>query len=276
MAQPSRSMFEQRQDQIFPGLNPSEIGRLRRFGEVRRYTAGERLMTAGQVAPGLVVVLSGSVAVTGDDQLDAHRPIVTYSDGDFMGELAQLAGRPALADAVAEQTVEALIIPPERLRALLIAEAELGERIMRALILRRVAMLRAGIGGPIILGRAENGDVLRLQGFLRRNGHPFQLLDPENDPGAKTLIERFHIDPGQLPIALCPGGQLLRNPGEDELARCLGLVRPIDPESRLRCRRCRRRASRPRDGGLHGVGRIVRPGSRLPRIWRSGRRIDQD
>jgi len=116
------------------------------------------------------------------------------------------------------------------LRALLIAEAELGDRIMRALILRRVAMLRAGIGGPIILGRAENGDVLRLQGFLRLNGHPFQLLDPEKNPGAKTLIERFHIDPGQLPIALCPGGQLLRNPGKDELARCLGLVRPMDPD----------------------------------------------
>jgi thioredoxin reductase (NADPH) len=96
--------------------------------------------------------------------------------------------------------------------------------------LRRVAMLRTGIGGPIILGRARHGDVLRLEGFLRRNGHPFQLLDPENDPGAKTLIERFHIDPDQLPIALCPGGQLLRNPGEDELARCLGLVRRIDPD----------------------------------------------
>jgi thioredoxin reductase (NADPH) len=116
------------------------------------------------------------------------------------------------------------------LRALLIAEAELGEHMMRAVILRRVAMLRAGIGWPIILGRAEYGHVLRLQGFLRRNGHPFQLLDPEKNPGAKTLIERFHIDPGQLPIALCPGGQLLRNPGKDELERCLGLVRPMDPD----------------------------------------------
>jgi thioredoxin reductase (NADPH) len=96
--------------------------------------------------------------------------------------------------------------------------------------LRRVAILEAAIGGPIILGRAENGDVLRLQGFLRRNGHPHQLLNPEIDAPARVLIERFHIDPGQLPIVLCPSGQLLRNPGEDELARCLGLVRPIDPD----------------------------------------------
>jgi thioredoxin reductase (NADPH) len=230
MAQPSRSIFEERRDQIFPKLDSSEIERVRRFGEIRCYTAGERLMTAGQVAPGLVVVLVGSVAVTEHDHLDAHQPIVTCGEGDFMGELAQLGGRPALADAVAEQTVEALIIPPERLRALLISEAELGERIMRALILRRVAILQAGTGGPIIVGRAENGDVLRLQGFLRRNGHPFQLLNPENDPAAKTLIERFHIDPSQLPIVLCPSGQLLRNPGEGDLARWLGLVGPINPD----------------------------------------------
>jgi thioredoxin reductase (NADPH) len=81
----------------------------------------------------------------------------------------------------------------------------------------------------VIVGRAENGDVLRLQGFLRSNGHPHRRLDPESDPEAKALIERFHVDPGQLPIVLCPGGQLLRNPGETELARCIGLVRPLDP-----------------------------------------------
>jgi thioredoxin reductase (NADPH) len=123
-----------------------------------------------------------------------------------------------------------LIIPPDRLRALLVAEAELGERIMRAFILRRVGLLETGAGGPVIVGRAENGDVLRLEGFLRSNGHPHQRLDPETDADAKALIERFQVDPGQLPIVLCPGGQLLRNPGETELARCIGLVGPIDPD----------------------------------------------
>src|ERR1700738_5259060 len=116
------------------------------------------------------------------------------------------------------------------LPALLVAEAELGERIMRALILRRVGLIETGAGGPVIVGRAENGHFLRLEGFLRRNGHPRQRLDPETDPEAKALIERFHVDPGQLPIVLCPGGQLLRNPSETALARCIGLVGPIDPE----------------------------------------------
>jgi len=113
---------------------------------------------------------------------------------------------------------------------LLVAEAELGERIMRALILRRVSLLEAGVGGPVIIGRPDNGDVLRLEGFLRRNGHPRQTLNPETDPEARALVERFHVDPGELPIVLCPGGQMLRNPSEIELARCIGLVRPIDPD----------------------------------------------
>jgi thioredoxin reductase (NADPH) len=134
-----------------------------------------------------------------------------------------------LVDAYALEPVEALVIPPDRLRALLVAEAELGERIMRALILRRVGLLETGAGGPVIVGHAEDGDVLRLEGFLRRNGHPRQRLDPDTDPEAKALIERFHVDPGQLPIVLCPGGQLLRNPSDTELARCIGLVGPIDP-----------------------------------------------
>jgi thioredoxin reductase (NADPH) len=225
-----QSILDQRRDQIFPRLDPLDIERARRFGDVRSFAAGERLMTAGQVSPGLVVILAGRVAVTAHDQLGIRQEIVTHAQGNFMGELAELAGRPALVDADAQDAVETLVVPPERLRALMIAEAELGERIMRALILRRVAILQSGVGGPIILGRAENGDVLRLEGFLRRNGQPHQLLNPETDAPAKALIERFHIDPGQLPIVLCPSGQFLSNPSENELARCLGLVRPINPD----------------------------------------------
>jgi thioredoxin reductase (NADPH) len=230
MALSPQPLIERRREQIFPDLDPLEIERMRRFGACRTFAPGEKLLTAGEVGPGLVVIIAGTVDVTQSDQAGRRTLIVSHGPGQFIGELAQLAGRPSLADATAQDPVDALIIPSERLRALLIAEAELGERIMRALILRRVGILEGGRGGPVIVGRAENSDVLRLQGFLRRNGHPFQLLNPEADTEARALIERFHVDPGQLPIVLCPGGQLLRNPGEDELARCIGLVRAIDQD----------------------------------------------
>jgi thioredoxin reductase (NADPH) len=223
------SIIEQRGEQMLPVLDALEIERVRRFGECRSFAKGAALLTIGQVGPGLMVILSGRVDVTHVDKTGQRISIVGHGPGEFVGELAQLAGRPALADVTAEEPVQALVIAPDRLRALLIAEAELGERIMRALIIRRVGLLETGSGGPIIVGRADNGNVLRLQIFLRRNGQPQQLLDPDIDTEAKALIERFHVDPGQLPIVLCPSGQLLRNPTEDELARCIGLVGPIDP-----------------------------------------------
>ena len=229
MSLPNPSIMDTRRHQMFPVLEPMEIERVRRFGKVRSYGAGEALAKVGEKGHGLTVILAGTVDVTQHDESGRRDPIVTHGSGAFMGELAQLAGRPALVDAYAQTAVDALIIPPEQLRALLIAEAELGERIMRALILRRVGLLERGAGGPVIVGRAENGDVLRLRSFLRRNGHPHQTLNPETEPEAKALIERFHVDPGQLPIVLCPGGELLRNPSENELARCIGLVGPIDP-----------------------------------------------
>ena len=223
------STLDTRSDQMFPTLEPSDIERMRRFGEPRRYAADAALAQIGEAGHGLTVILSGEVAITGRDEHGDPQPIVTHHPGSFMGELAQLSGRPSLVDARAIGPVEALAIAPERLRALLVAEADLGERIMRALILRRVGLLESGAGGPVIVGPAGNADVLRLEGFLARNGHPHHRLDPAEDAEARALVERFHIGPGQLPIVLCPGGQILRNPTERELARCIGLVGPIDP-----------------------------------------------
>src|SRR5829696_8293662 len=229
MSDPTSSIIDTRRHQMFPTLAPAEVERMRRFGEVRSFAKGEALAKVGQAGLGMAIILKGTVNITQHNRSRRGELIVTHGPGEFMGELAQLAGRPALVDAYGQEAVEALLIPPDRLRALLVAEAELGERIMRALILRRVGLLQLGSGGPVIIGRPEDGDVLRLEGFLRRNGHPHQSLNPDADMEAKALIEQFHVGPGQLPIVLCPGGQLLRNPGETELARCLGLVGPIDP-----------------------------------------------
>jgi thioredoxin reductase (NADPH) len=228
MADDLGSTFATRGAQMFLRFNDDELARLARFGEPRSYKGGEMLARRGEVGPGLMLILSGRVDVTrSEGGMDSH--IVTHERGNFMGELAQLSGRPYLVDEKALTDVEAVAVAPDRLRALLIAEADLGERLMRALILRRVGLIEAG-AGPIVIGDEHDANVLRLTNFLRRNGHPFKNLDPANDGCARTLVERFHVGVEELPIVLCPGGQLLRNPSESQLARCVGLVGPIDSE----------------------------------------------
>ena len=229
MSEAGDQLAASRGAQMFPRLDEDELARLSRFGEKRSYRAGEMIASVGQASPGLILVLSGEAEVrrhVGDDS-QAH--VVTHVGGNFMGELAQLSGRPSLVDVEAQTDVEAVAIAPDRLRALLIAEADLGERIMRALILRRVGLIENG-AGPVIIGSAGDADVLRLVNFLSRNGHPYQSLDPENDSCAGTLVERFQVSREELPIVLCPGGQILRNPSEDQVARCIGLVGPLDPD----------------------------------------------
>ncbi|HEX4157868.1 MAG TPA: cyclic nucleotide-binding domain-containing protein, partial [Rhizomicrobium sp.] len=221
-----QSIIDSRRDQMFPVLGPREIERLKRFGEPRSFKSGEIAVQAGKPTEGLMLILSGHMRMAPHNAPGA--PIVTHGPGEFQGELAQLSGRPSLVDGVAEDDINAIVIPPPRLRDLMIEEAELGERIMRALILRRVGLLEQNVGGPIIIGRAEDRDVLRLDNFLRRNGHPHKTLDPDADSCAKTLIERFHVEPGELPTVLCPSGSMLRNPTDNQLARCLGLSRTID------------------------------------------------
>src|SRR5258705_9105659 len=137
-----------RRDQAFPRLTESEIARAAQFGEHRQYHRGERVFAAGEPAPGVFVVLKGTLMMSQRDGLGHVVPIVRHDRGNFTGEVAQLSGGLALVDADAEDDVEALLFPPDRLRALIVAEADLGERIVRALILRRGGPIETGPRGP--------------------------------------------------------------------------------------------------------------------------------
>lgn len=225
------STIDTRREQMFPKLEPREIDRLRRFGEVHRYAAGESLFVTGDIAPGMFVLIKGSVRASRRDPLGHSAPIVEQGPGEFVAEVGQLSGQPALVDVHAIDDVEALLIPPKNLRALMIEEPELGERIMRALILRRVALVEAGAGGPVLIGPESSPDVIRLQGFLARNAYPHQLLDPAQDRSAAELVKQYAPDPADLPLAVCPKGSILKNPTETELAQALGMV-PVDDRDR--------------------------------------------
>ena len=224
------TFMETRQAQMYPTLAAADVMRIRHFGQSRAYAAGDWLFRAGERDHGLVVVLEGEVEVTRRDGADHDVAIHTHTPGSFMGELAQLSGRPALVDARAASPVQALVISPQGLRAVLVAEADLGEVIMRALILRRMGLLEVGAGGPVIVGPRDHAGVRRLVEFLQRNSYPQLVLDADEDPEAKALLERLHVTPGEWPIVVCTGGQVLRNPTEVQLARCMGMVGAIDPD----------------------------------------------
>ena len=219
-----------RYEQTFPTLTADEIARIRRFGEVRNFNDGEALFETGKVGPGMFVLLSGHVEITRRDGLGRVTPIIEHGPGQFLAELGQLSGRNALVDGNADGEVETLLIPPERLRALLIAEADLGERIMRALILRRVSLIRGGAGGPVLIGQSNSAGVVRLQGFLTRNGYPHQLLDPVTDGEAAALIARHSPVESDFPLVVTTDGTVLRNPRESELARAMGMVRALQKD----------------------------------------------
>src|SRR6201999_1285536 len=136
--------------------------------------SGERLFVTGDVAPGMFVLISGSVEVKRRDPFGRLAPLVVQGHGQFVAEIGQLSGRPALVDVYAASDVEALLVPPRNLRTLLIIEPNLGDRIINALILRRVTLIEAGAGGPILIGSALSGDMMRLQAFLARNAYPYQ------------------------------------------------------------------------------------------------------
>lgn len=217
-----------RYDQIFPVLTEAEIERVNRFGVPCCYAAGEMLYRAGGASPGMFVLLAGAIRYTGRDGL-GHRRLLRakVERGEFTSDIGMLSGKQALVDAEVIENVEALVIPPDRLRALMIADAELGERIMRALILRRVAAIERG-QGAVLVGAPDDARLLALQYFLRRNGHPYMALDV-HDAEAIALLERLTPARGDMPLVLCPNGTVLRNPDEAQLASCLGLIPEFDP-----------------------------------------------
>jgi thioredoxin reductase (NADPH) len=210
---------------MFPKFSQPEIDRLGRFGHQRHYNKDQSLFVTGEIAAGMFVLKSGRVKVTRRDPLGRLAPIVEETAGDFVAEVEQLSRRPALVDVHAVEDVEAVLIPAENLRSVMIAEPELGDRIMRALILRRIALIEVGAGGPVLIGPEDAPDVVRLQGFLARNAYPYQVLDPARDRDAANLVDKYAPDSSDLPLAVCPKGSILKNPSEAELARALGMVR---------------------------------------------------
>ncbi|ALE55043.1 thioredoxin reductase [Paraburkholderia graminis] len=218
-----------RYNQMFPVLSAAEIDSIRRFGSVSRYVKGDLLYRAGSRCPGMFVVLSGKVRIVGRDGLGHERVIHTYTKrGEFTSDVTQLSSKLAVVDAHVLEDVEAVLVRPAELSAMMVSEADLGEKIMRALILRRVLVIERG-QGVVLVGSSRHPQLAALQNFLRRNAFPNMTLDSEQDAEAIALLERLTPQPDDFPLIFCPDGTVLRNPDEGQLASCLGLIPEFDP-----------------------------------------------
>jgi thioredoxin reductase (NADPH) len=227
------TLVDMRRSQMFPVLNPVQIETARRFasGEPRRFAPGELMFDAGDRPVPTWLVLEGSIEISRHDGRGHVLAIAVEGTGQFSGEVSQLTGRPSLATGRAGPA-GAIAAPFDapHLRALVIGSADLGEIVMRAFILRRVALIEAGGSGSVLIGRPGTPEVLRLEGFLTRNGYPITVLDATAEGEGRDLVERLGVRDDELPMMLCSDGTVLKRPTEARVAACLGITPELDPE----------------------------------------------
>ena len=228
------SLYETRFDQIFPVLDRLQIETAHRFasGETRRFAPGETLYDIGVRNAAVWLVLDGGIEIVSRDGLHRELSVVLLSEGQFSGEVSSLAGRGTLAAGRAGPGgCTALPFDAAHLRALVIGSAELGEILMRAFILRRVALIQEGRSGSLLIDRSGSPELIRLEGFLSRNGYPYAVLDAATSEEARGALERFAIQPNELPLMICPNGEMLKRPSDAEAGMCLGITPQLDPRT---------------------------------------------
>ena len=222
--------FKTRTAQALPKLTPTEIKRIQRFGTLVSFRDGQCLFDAGLTSFGMYVVMQGAIRISRHDGLGNTSVIAEHGAGEFAGEISQLSGAPTLVNGHAVGDVEALVLTTESLRALLIAEAELGERIVRAFILRRVEQIDNKDGGLVLVATPGHARMHSLQGWLSSNGLPHRVLDPRSDEQARALCERYQPETQDWPLAVCPNGDVKKNPSIVDLGRCLGTLPELSPD----------------------------------------------
>jgi thioredoxin reductase (NADPH) len=219
--------FVGRAAQRFPKLSAAQISRLEGRGTHVHLSKGEILMEPGDRNRPMLVVLSGSVEVL-QPGLQGEVLAAVHTPGSFSGEMSSLSSMGSLVRMRVREDGEALAIPEDRLRNVIQTDAELSELFMRAFILRRVGLITSQAGDVILLGSRHSAHTLRLQQFLTRNTFPFVYLDVEVDPSVRALLDRFHVKIDDIPVVLCRGAAVLKNPSNEEVAACLGMNQQID------------------------------------------------
>jgi thioredoxin reductase (NADPH) len=219
--------MDSHEQHLFPVLTPAQMARVAAHGRLRTTAPGEVLVETGDHNVPFFLLVAGRLEVV--RQVDQRETvIVELEPGQFSGEATMITGRRALSRIRASQAGEVIELDRAQLLGLIQTDPELSELLMRAFILRRVALIQEGLGDVAVIGSTHCAATLRVRDFLRRNGHPYAYLDLDRDAEAQELLDRFHVTGEDVPVLICRGTQVLKNPANQAIAACLGFNDAID------------------------------------------------
>ncbi len=217
---------------LFPALSPAQIARIASQGVIRPITRGEVLIDGGQTNVPFFVLMAGEIEVIRPSALEDIL-VAVVGPAQFTGDISMILGRPAQMRLRVSGSGEVVQLTRDQMHGLIQTDAEISEVLMRALIHRRAAMVAQGVGDVLVIGSVGSAATLRIKQFLTRNGHPVKFLDLDRDADVGHLLAHFHVDPAELPVVICRGETVLKNPSNQEIADCLGFNQGID-HTRLR------------------------------------------
>jgi thioredoxin reductase (NADPH) len=214
--------------EAFPVLSAEHIERVRAVSKVRHVSKGEILFEPGDTQVPFFVLLSGNMVIVQPDVRGGEHQVATHGPGGFTGEFSMISGQRCLVRGRVTEDGDFLELGADGLRAIVAKDAQLSEILMRAFLLRRLELVKAGAGDVVILGSRHSAHTLRLREFLARNQHPFTYIDLDTDKSSQELLDRFHVTREEIPVLICNARTILRNPTNAALADCLGLNAAID------------------------------------------------
>src|SRR5438105_4898842 len=209
-------------DRLFPTLTPEQIERLSAFGHRRLLAENEALLEPGMRTTSIFVVVRGALVIA-RSSCDGEAVVARVEPGRFTGEVSVLAGQPSMAFIRAAESSEVIEIVRDRVLQIVKTDSELSDLFMRVFLMRRVELMTRHIGDVVVIGSNRNADMLRIREFLERNNHPYVEADVDHDPDVQTVLDHFHVTLQGLPVLICRGRDVLRNPTNLEIADCLGL-----------------------------------------------------
>src|ERR687887_388538 len=214
-------------EKIFPKLTPEQIRRIAAHGRIHSVQPGEVLIEQGDTSVPFFVVITGEVEIV--RPLGAYETLVTvHGSSEFTGEVNMLSGRRSFFRARVTKPGKVIELGHQQMLTLVQTDAELSDILMRAFILRRVELIAAGVGDIVLIGSTHSASTLRIKEFLMRNGHPYSYIDLEHDPDVQNLLDSFQISASEIPVLICRGQVVLRNPSNQQIADCLGFNESID------------------------------------------------